>query len=286
MTVERPTGLVSGSGRALQPLSRVADALADVASPERLDAARRVAAELGPDPDAWGESAADAAERRARAEQHKLVMWEDRVPPDFTDARLDRLQPQQDPDHLVSSYLDSDRLNLVLAGPVGKGKSHALHAVGWAARARGLSVVAYTAPMLSEIAWVDRHDDSTTHQARRTAIREVHRADLLVIDDVWKEKPDRVGVFSQFMWELTNHRVTHRLRTAFSVNPVQLAPAAGEPADAFRTRLQVATAAELRNGRYGAATGRRILDPAQLVWIDGEDLAPAAWNPFTGNGRG
>lgn len=152
------------------------------------------------------EDAADAQERHARKLAHLTARWRSGVPPMYAEASLDDLDDAQSAIR-VRSWLRSGSCHLVLAGPVGTGKTHAAYAVGHQALMGGMWVEAWNVGDLMD-ALRPGSDD-------RGAERRAREARLLILDDLPAKASD---------WEadrltlLMDARVRAELQTVITTN--------------------------------------------------------------------
>lgn len=123
----------------------------------------------------------DAERRRLQKLEHLTARWSTSVPPMYRDARLDDLDDDQ---HAVRarSWLHSGSRHLVLAGPVGTGKTHAAYAIGHQALDAGMWVEAWNVGDLMD-ALRPASDD-------RGAERRARDARLLILDDLTAKASD------------------------------------------------------------------------------------------------
>ena len=225
------------------------------------------------------ESDDEAAERQARQDRARARLFEDRVPPMYAEARLERLLPQQDPDGVVSGFLDSGCSALVLVGPSRKGKTHAAYAIGWAARARRQTVYATSAPTLERLLWTSKHDLADRAAERQTAVDALLTADGLILDDLGRERNDRWGTWTQWLYEIVDTRVTHGRWTVITRNASRVDGPLENSERAALTAL-VET--------YTTPIARRLIDTGVFAFVDGDTLVDeAVWgDPFRRGRRG
>lgn len=137
---------------------------------------------LGPLPREQGESAEDRAERLSRQAAFRYSRWVQRRPVMYAEASLAQMihdAEQADQASQIGAWMrDADALNLVLAGPVGTGKTHAAYAIG---NALALTewVEAWTVADL--LAALRPDGDPTAADAAR-------QADVLIMDDLGATK--------------------------------------------------------------------------------------------------
>ena len=155
----------------------------------------------------YGESTETEDERQERLEARLGVYrarWASQVPPMYAEASwadLDGLQRFAWPD---------ESLNLVLAGPVGTGKTHAAYALGNAACARGLWVQAVT--VVDLLAALRPDGDATLARAARNC-------HLLILDDLAASK---VSDWAQEqLTDLLDQRIREGRRTAVTTNATE-----------------------------------------------------------------
>lgn len=135
---------------------------------------------LGPDDrDTHTETAQEAAERRWAAMEARTTRWRDLLPPLFAQATLGDF-PAEQQETLLAWMADQARgVTLILAGPVGTGKTHAAYALGNALIAQGIPVEAVT---LSDLLNALRPDgDAVLAKIVRTV-------PVLILDDLGATK--------------------------------------------------------------------------------------------------
>lgn len=160
--------------------------------------------ELGPSHD---ETPEQARERVAAREQARSGRWRERLPKTYATAHLNDLGP-----HVYATATrwldDPDALNLVLAGDVGVGKTHAAYAIAnHAVEHRRLWAEAWHAHDLLEAMRPD---------GDRYAYDRASRVTLLVLDDMGAVRPTDWA--RETMLALVNARVANRRRTIFTTN--------------------------------------------------------------------
>lgn len=132
-----------------------------------------------PDPEAEERQRRAAAERAAEIARIRRERFEAQVPARFASARMSDLPPPRGPE--IQSWLDGDGWpNLVLAGPVGCGKTHAAVAAARAASEAGLA-----ARLISTVELLEELRPGGPERALERAIE----APLLVLDDLGAERP-------------------------------------------------------------------------------------------------
>lgn len=125
-------------------------------------------------PDSHTETPEQMAERRALQARNRSARWMANVPPMFADAALSDLDDTQG-QAVVTGWLGTPSPTLLLAGPVGTGKTHAAYAVANAAVHGGQWVEAWTVADLLE-AMRPGGDPGAADDARD--------CDLLLLDDL------------------------------------------------------------------------------------------------------
>lgn len=190
-----------------------------------LDAARA----SGPLPRTVVESAEEAAERARVAASLRSAAYT--PPAGYASAAyrdLDHGQPRE----VVQGWLGSGRLHLVLTGPVGTGKTHAVHSVCRDAVSRGLWTLHWSA---SRFLVACRPDGDPSAERRARA------CDVLALDDVGGQKPSDWA--SDLLSDLLDERLYECRRTLVSTNLThdQLVAVLGERfADRLRQSMVVA----------------------------------------------
>lgn len=142
-----------------------------------LDPANVPPAESGP--------AVETEEEAAQRHQLRLAAyharWAEKVPAMYRDASLDDLDDNQKAVEVLG-WLASGALHLVLAGPVGTGKTHAAYAVGNQALERGLWVEAWSVGDLMDALRPGSSDPHADERARRCHV--------LILDDLTAKATD------------------------------------------------------------------------------------------------
>lgn len=182
----------------------VGDAMAPIL--ERLKARGHDPEAEAPDEDLRTETREEAAERRQQRLSAYAARWLEKVPAIYAKAALADLDDQQ---HAVrvQSWLHSGSLHLVLAGPVGTGKTHAAYAVGNAALAAGRWVEAWSVGDL-----LDALRPGSSDRAAETRARQCH---VLLLDDLTAKATDWE---SERLTLLLDARVRDQLQTIVTTN--------------------------------------------------------------------
>jgi DNA replication protein DnaC len=197
----------------------------------------------------------EAAERGAMAEMRdrqrafRERMWNDACPAQCVNATFGRAKPQQDPEGVVSSWLDSPSRVLLLPGPSSHGKTWVAWAVGGQARARGQWVAGWPVPDLMMMLRPSEIDPALPEKTQITA----READLLILDDLGKETPSSWTI--EQLWMILNARVrgtTRSLRTIVTTNL------------GYEELLPM----------YGDSVMRRLVESAVIARIEGEVITP------------
>lgn len=178
----------------------------------RLDA-KMAALGLNPDalpdlPDSRTESLEDFAARKAIQASNRNSRWVARLPEDYAQATLNDLAPEhRDP---IQAWLLNGTGNLVLAGAIGTGKTHAAYAIGNHSVAGGSWVEAWTIHHLLK-AMLPEQD--------ATAYATAAKVSLLVLDDLGASKATDWAK-DQIMALADDRRNAH-LRTIITTNMTQ-----------------------------------------------------------------
>jgi DNA replication protein DnaC len=183
-----------------QPLG---DSPAAKALAERL--AQRGIAPAPEDAVARTETPEERAERLAQAHAHRRERWLSRVPVMYAQARLEDIRPED----VRGGRFDwpTASLNLVLAGPVGTGKTHAAYAIGNWQVSTGVWVEAFTVVDLLEAMRPDG-DARLGDWAKRCQV--------LVLDDLGAAKASEWAV--EQMTALLDTRLREKRRTIVTTN--------------------------------------------------------------------
>lgn len=155
--------------------------------------------------------------------------WKKMVGPRLAQAHVDDLDGQLS--GWVQQWLDSDTADLVLLGPVGTGKTWAATAAARARYEQGAAVEWTTAPQL----WHDLRPDGDS----RGRMRAVQTADVLVLDDVGRDKPSDWTLEQLHL--VLDHRDRHMLPTVVTSNFAVSPSKTNEPKLADRIGRQAAS---------------------------------------------
>lgn len=128
------------------------------------------------------ETRQEARERHQRKLDNYAARWKALVPVMYQDATVDHLDGEHQNAVRVRAWLRSGSLHLVLAGPVGTGKTYAAYAVGNQALAAGMWVEAWTVPDLMDALRPGTQDPNAESRARR--------CQLLILDDLTAKATD------------------------------------------------------------------------------------------------
>lgn len=190
------------------------------------------------------ETPEDARERKRQQALNRAARWRERLPVMYLEASLSDLDDDQ---HAVDvrGWLASGRTGLVLAGPVGTGKTHAAYAIGNAAVDRGLFVEAWT---MHDLLTALRPDGDPAAQAfARTA-------DVLILDDLMASKAVTPWA-AEALTALMDARLRDRRRTIVTTN----APA------------------NVLGEAWGARCMDRLTYRAQTLVLQGDSRRALAW---------
>lgn len=153
------------------------------------------------------ETPEDRRERLARQAANRASRWRNRLAPMYREAALADLDDAQHAVDVSYWLAHTARPHLILAGPVGTGKTHAAYAVGNAAVAKGMFVEAWT---LHDLLQALRPDgDPSAQQFARTA-------DVLILDDLGAGKVSDWA--AEAFTALLDARLRSELRTVFTTN--------------------------------------------------------------------
>lgn len=166
----------------------------------------------------------------------------------FADARYSDLDNDRR-GQLLRTWLDSKAVNLVLAGRLGTGKTHAAYAIRNEAAIRGISTAAVTAPELYAAVLPANHPEQ--QQRNHSLVNAAHRVELLIIDDLGAESAS--DFFCAQLHDLVDRRYRARRRTIVTTN-------------AEGSRQDVITAL---SGRYREPVVDRLLDRSGIITFDG-----------------
>jgi len=185
------------------------------------------------------EARAARAENLARRAELRAARYAASVPALYQDARVDQLRAEQNPGDRVRAWWTSGSRVLVLQSPMpGNGKTYAAYAVGWEASAAGASVCAWTMADLNEALRPSSTDPDGVY-------RRIERADLLILDDLGREK------MTEWTVETLQRILDQRLR------------------DAKRLIVTTNLSAEELDKRYGGPALDRIVDGMTRIEVKG-----------------
>lgn len=154
-----------------------------------------------PDQARHAETPQEKADRLEARRQVYAARWAQQVPPMYRDALLADLDAAQ------AFVWPADSLNLVLAGPVGTGKTHAAYALGNALVADGAWVQAST---VADLLAAMRPDGDLR------LVRACQEAGVLVLDDLGATKASEWSV--EQLTALLDLRVREGRRTVVTTN--------------------------------------------------------------------
>jgi DNA replication protein DnaC len=136
----------------------------------------------------------------------RVDSWIERVPPLFMAADLTRLEARQHGAQ-IRDWVGTGSRNLLLAGPVGTGKSYAAWAIAHDMVARGNLVVFKTVPRLL----LDMRPDNDPDAFQRAC-----EADVLVLDDLAAARPTEWA--TEQMYSIAEERASFMRRTIVTTN--------------------------------------------------------------------
>jgi DNA replication protein DnaC len=151
------------------------------------------------------ETVEEAAERRHQQAENRAKRWRDRLPVMFQEAALTDLD--LDAQEAIHRWLLADGRNLVLAGAVGTGKTHAAYALGHWLVAQGTWVEAE--------AVVDLLDDLKPG-GRPWAEQEARECQVLILDDLGATRATEWA--QERLLAIMDARLRNGLRTVITTN--------------------------------------------------------------------
>lgn len=159
-----------------------------------------------PQEDSTKESPEDRQARLQVRYESLAARWRSQLPVMYQDASVRDLD---EPQHAVrvQGWLGSGALHLVLAGPVGTGKTHAAYAVGNQALENGYWVEAWTVADLMDAIRPGSHDHGAEGRARACQV--------LILDDLAAKATDWEA---ERMTALLDARLRAKLRTVVTTN--------------------------------------------------------------------
>jgi DNA replication protein DnaC len=172
----------------------------------------------------------------------RIENWIETAPPLFYGADLDRLDPEQEREQ-VFAYCSGKARNLILAGPVGTGKSHVAWGIAHHEVVRGTYVIYASVPRLL----LDMRPDGDPNAFGRAC-----KADLLVLDDIGAARPTDWA--NEQMFSIVEERANHQRRTVVTTN--------------FTWDQLVAT--------WGAPIMDRLRDESMTIILNGDSRRGAA----------
>jgi hypothetical protein len=156
--------------------------------------------------------AAAVAQRLAAQAMFRQRSWEAACPERYRAATVAGLVPQQDPGGVVSGWLASPSLLLVLHGPSRRGKTHSAWAVASQARDGGAWV---SGGRVADLMWLLRPNDADPGRPERTRSA-LFTAGLAVLDDLGREPVTPTVV--AHVWDTLETRLSGGLRTIVTTN--------------------------------------------------------------------
>lgn len=170
-----------------------------------MEAAGRINLRDTPGDQARTETGMEARARQRALQANLNTRWAERLPVMFADASMDDLEGQDR--NLLTWRSREASLTLVIAGPVGTGKTHAAYAIGNAAVAHGTWAEAWTTTDLLEAL----RPGGDPHLAYR-----VRHCDLLVLDDLGAGKATDWAV--ETLTAIMDHRLREQRRQVITTN--------------------------------------------------------------------
>lgn len=154
------------------------------------------------------ETPEEYAERMKARHAGAVARWERQRPLMYADAQVAHLDAVDQSSQTLAAWVKNpEALNLILAGPVGTGKTYAAYALGNLLIQGNRTVEAWTVPDLLE-AMRPGGDETATRFARR--------ADVLVLDDLGAAKPTEWA--QEQMTALLDARLREQRRTIVTTN--------------------------------------------------------------------
>lgn len=217
------------------------------ASPLRLPAG---VTPVRPDPADLRESATERAEREAAAREHRITHWHRNVPRRFRAATAADITTEQDPHGRIAHWWTDGGSTLVLIGATGLGKTHAAYGVANdVVTSERLWVAAHFMPDLNDALRPYGEDEG------KAALNECRDADVLLIDDLGREK-----------------------RTEWTIERLTMILDARNRDTSKRTIITSNLSGEEMVERYGDPVTDRIIDGMWHVQLGGQPRRrPAPW---------
>jgi hypothetical protein len=151
------------------------------------------------------ETAEEGIERRARAHAAAVSRWEARRPVMYADADVALLDADQGTVAIAAWVRDPSALNLILAGPVGTGKTYAGYALGNHLIQANKTVEAWTV-----------HDLLEALRPSGDTAPWVAKVDVLLVDDLGAGQPTEWAV--ETMTAILDERLREERRTIVTTN--------------------------------------------------------------------
>lgn len=199
-------------------------------------------AEIAPEPFTGtipqGETPEEKADRKRLQHQGAVSRWERRRPVMYSAADVSHLDPEQGPQALADWVRNPDARNLILAGPVGTGKTYAAYALGNLLIQANKSVDAWTVPDFLAALRPDGENQADAKAAAQVAV--------LILDDLGAGQPTEWAV--ETLTTLLDTRLRNDLRTIVTTNltEAQIQEAWG---GRFIDRLRYASASVVVRGQ-------------------------------------
>lgn len=190
--------------------------------------------------------AADHAEMdaiRARQAANRNLSYLKRRPSRYAGASYGTLRPEQNPNGMISRWLDSGPRALLIAGPSRTGKTTAAYAIANDAHEHGTWVIARTAAGLSAALKPDSDDPMAFNYATTCP--------LLIIDDLGRERV--TDWWLEQLHRVVDERCSNELRLVVTANTSAVS------ADAYEDLVS----------RYGDPIVERLIDGGGLLVFDG-----------------
>src|SRR5215471_7555022 len=157
-----------------------------------------------------------ACKRPALAAARLERFWQSsQAPPKYADCTLESYPGPPSVVEALRPWLDSDR-GLILAGPVGAGKTGLTVALLRECHQRGQSALFVNAPAMLRCVRATYRKDADPSESEGAVVDSLAEVDVLGIDDVGKERLTQWG--SELVYDVVNRRYAAGRRTIVTTN--------------------------------------------------------------------
>jgi DNA replication protein DnaC len=191
---------------------------------------------------------AEMAAMRARQQANRSIAYQRDLPSKYANAKYQGLRSDQDPNGMISAWLDRGPRALLIAGPARTGKTTAAYAITNDAHDAGQWVVTHTAAGLSAVLKPDMEPLAFDHAAM---------CELLLIDDLGRERV--TDWWLEQLQRVVDIRCSNNRRLIVTTNTAASPGEAYQQDEAYRQLVE----------RYGDPVVERLIDDGGVIVLDG-----------------